>query len=305
MIFGAVLLAGFTFPVKSDSSSSSEPVDITSSQSTTKVVTGEGPWMASCKYWSAAQSAGPASKDKSQDLDVTLHLSGNDVDSHVKTAPVPESACGAGDGWGIPQGPEPEISSIVATIPDPIHSHLALDFDRSVDAILLAAADNGYLSSYYWLPWRSHVNSLSTNESACSPIPQKDEDNTREREPGLIILRYSPDVSEWETNKGRFSSASYHRVIYLFLVGETPALGVNGCVVADRHPQTGAVPGEADHDPGQHTRSSGIGQQLVCGRALPSRGPLPMSAGRPARAALQLPVQTRCTVSVCAAVAVS
>ncbi len=228
MIFGAVLLAGFTFPVKSDSSSFSDPVDTTSSQSTTKVVTGEGPWMASCKYWSAAQSADPASKDKSQDLDVTHQLSGKDVDSHIKTAPVPEAACGSGDGWGIPQAPEPEISSIVATIPDPIHSHLALDFDRSVDAILLAAADNGYLSSYYWLPWRSHVNSLSTNESVSSPIPQKDEDNIREREPGLIILRYSPDVTEWETNKDRFSSASYHRVIYLFLVGETPALGVNG-----------------------------------------------------------------------------
>jgi hypothetical protein len=228
MIFGAVLLAGFRFQAKPDGSPSSNQENVASSQSVTEVATGEGPWMASCKYWSAALSADPVSKDKSPDPDITLNLSGNGAHSHIRTDPVSKSACGSGDGWGIPQDPEPEINTIVATIPDPIHSHLALDFDRSVDAILLAAADNGYLGSYYWLPWRSHVNTLPTSESVSSSTPKKDEDNTRERQPGLIILRYSPDAAEWKTNRDRFSSASYHRVIYLFLVGETPALGVNG-----------------------------------------------------------------------------
>ncbi len=208
--FGAILLAGFIFQTRPSSSPSSSQQNVTSSESTTKTVTGEGPWMASCKYWSAAQLADPSAKDASS-----------------------EAICGpGGDGWGIPQADDPshelEISAIVATIPDPIHSHLALDFDRSVDAILLAAADNGYLSSYYWLPWRSHINTLSASESVSSPTPKIDDDNTRERQPGLIILRYSPNASEWQNNRSRFSSTSYHRVIYLFLVGETPALGVNG-----------------------------------------------------------------------------
>jgi len=227
--FGAILLAGLVFQAKSGSSPSPSRQNVTSSDSTTKPVTGEGPWMASCKYWSAAQSADPAAKDASPDLDATLHQSGNTV----KTPTSPEGVCGPGsDGWGIPQATDPphapEISTVVATIPDPIHSHLALDFDRSVDAILLAAADNGYLSSYYWLPWRSHVNTLSASESVSSPSPNGEEDSTRERQPGLIILRYSPNASEWQNNRSRFSSRSYHRVIYLFLVGETPALGVNG-----------------------------------------------------------------------------
>jgi hypothetical protein len=227
--FGAILLAGFIFQAKSGSSPSSRQQSVTSSESTTKPVAGEGPWMASCKYWSAAQSAEPVAKDASSDPDATLHQ----TDNTAKTSTSDEAVCGPGsDGWGIPQAAdpahEPEISTIVATIPDPIHSHLALDFDRSVDAILLAAADNGYLSSYYWLPWRSHVNTLSASESVSSPSSNGEEDSTRERQPGLIILRYAPNASEWQNNRSRFSSTSYHRVIYLFLVGETPALGVNG-----------------------------------------------------------------------------
>ena len=166
--FGAILLAGFVFQAKHDSSPTSNQQN-TSSQPSTRPITGEGPWMASCKYWSAAQSTEASAKDAAPDLDVTLHQTGNTVESHIKASTSPEALCGPGDdSWGIPKAPdtsdhspEPEISTIVATIPDPIHSHLALDFDRSVDAILLAAADNGYLGSYYWLPWRSHVNSLS------------------------------------------------------------------------------------------------------------------------------------------------
>jgi hypothetical protein len=217
---GTILLAGLLFQAKPSDSHPPQQ----SSASAVRPTSGDGPWQASCKYWSAAQSADLSSKKTSSDLDVTLHLSGKDIDSHIKTAPAPESVCGTGDGWGIPHGSE--ISAIVATIPDPIHSHLALDFDRSIDAILLAAADNGYLGSYYWLPWRSNASSLSKSESTASA--PRDEDTTRERQPGLIILRYSPDAAEWENSKDRFSSASYHRVIYLFLVGETPALGVNG-----------------------------------------------------------------------------
>src|SRR5271156_5525207 len=138
--FGAILLAGFMFQAKPGSGPSSSRPSVTSSEYTTKPVTGEGPWMASCKYWSAAQSAEPAAKDASPDLDAPLHQ----TDNTVKTSTSPEAVCGPGsDGWGIPQATdpahEPEISTIVATIPDPIHSHLALDFDRSVDAILLAA----------------------------------------------------------------------------------------------------------------------------------------------------------------------
>jgi hypothetical protein len=232
----AVLLAGFLFQAKPGNRSSFNLKSSASTQSETKPVTGEGPWLASCKYWSAAQSTEVPGGDTSSDVDVTLHLSGKDVNSHMKSVPTRESTCGLGDGWGIPSASNPEISAIIATIPDPIHSHFALDFDRSVDAILLAAADNGYLSSYSWLPWRNHPSALSTSESASNSTP-KDEDSTRERQPGLIILRYAPDPNAWSQSaesdeshpeRHSFSRSAYYRVIYLFLVGETPTLGING-----------------------------------------------------------------------------
>ena len=234
--FGAVLLAGFLFQAKPGSRSSSNLQAPALTQSKTKPVTGEGPWLASCKYWSAAQSAEAPVGGTSLDQNVIRHLSGKDVDPHIKSVSALESTCGPGDGWGIPSASNPEISAIIATIPDPIHSHFALDFDRAVDAILLAAADNGYLGSYSWLPWRSNAPALSTSESASNSTP-KDEDSTRERQPGLIILRYAPDPNAWSRSaesdeshpeRHSFSRSAYYRVIYLFLVGETPALGVNG-----------------------------------------------------------------------------
>jgi hypothetical protein len=186
----------------------------------------------------------PAASGASPDLHVTGNTSGkggeSHVESHIEPASAPEPRCGPGDGWGIPSKtstpkastPEPEISAIVATVPDPIHSHLALDFDRAIDAILLAAADNGYLSSYYWLPWRSRASSLPTGESVSNPAFH---DDSSDSQPGLIILRYAPDPNYWrkesddaDAEKRPFSRSAYYRVVYIFLVGETPALGVNG-----------------------------------------------------------------------------
>jgi hypothetical protein len=241
--FGAVLLAGFLFEVKHDASPSANLQSTASSQSATKPLTGEvpseGPWIASCRYWAAAHSVdSPADGGVSPDLGTTVNTSGKGVVSHSEPASTSGPPCGPGDTWGIPKtttpGPEPrpEISAIVATVPDPIHSHLALDFDRAIDAILVAAADNGYLSSYYWLPWRTHASSLPSGESVSNPASH---DDNSQNEPGLIILRYAPDPNYWrkenddlDPEKHSFSRAAYYRVVYIFLVGETPALGVNG-----------------------------------------------------------------------------
>lgn len=172
----------------------------------------EGPWLASCAYWSPSRPS--------------TDLAAGDM----------ETPCGTGDkAWGIPEHHSHplEISAIIATVPDPIHSHLALDFDRTVDTLLLAASDNRYLGSYYWLPWHNNASSLSKSDSTSSDSSGEHNDERekiREQQPGLIILRYAPDIAKWkegETNDA-LSSAVFHRVIYLFLVSETPALGVNG-----------------------------------------------------------------------------
>jgi hypothetical protein len=219
----AVILAGLFFRgtvTSGPSAPSAEGTSRTGSQvGAPKAVTApksEGPWMASCAYWSSSKpSAGQAVTET-------------------------ETPCGSGvDAWGIP-GPDdpehaPEISAVIATVPDPIHSHLAMDFDRTVDTLLLAASDNSYLGSYYWLPWRRRAPSPSKSDSGKSggesSAEQEERDKVREQQPGLIILRYGPDARRWEKEDGykeRAKRAAYHRIIYLFLVAETPALGVNG-----------------------------------------------------------------------------
>jgi hypothetical protein len=185
----------------------------------------EGPWIASCKYWSPARSEDVEQPKKtvvgrglqpsnSQQIDLFLHL--DDTGS--------ESGCGQ-DGikkWGVPEEDHPfSIQAIIATVPDPVHTHLALAFDRTVDAILQAAARNDYVSSSYWLPWRQNFSTSKGLDFSEGKEPGHDAE--RERQPGLVILKHVP------TGKGDASPAeSYYKIIYLFLVAETPTQGVDG-----------------------------------------------------------------------------
>ncbi|CAN5459389.1 hypothetical protein BH10ACI4_BH10ACI4_04840 [soil metagenome] len=173
----------------------------------------EGPWVASCKYWAAARTITPVASEtpaKSAASDPTAIGPGNTKD---------EVACpGSVNPWGIPsQLPDskaPQIITVVATVPDPIHSHMAMEFDRTIDAYTQAAGDAHFVTSYFWLPWRLREPSTKTTE---------DEDaraRVREQQPGLIVLKQvSPRSSD---------SEHYDKVIYLFLVAESPALGVSG-----------------------------------------------------------------------------
>lgn len=165
----------------------------------------QGPWIASCNYWAPVHTA--SSPDTSKP---SAPASETDV-------PPEHSGCSASD-WGLPDtgsGHVPDIRFAVATVADPIHSHLSLGFDRTIDALLVAGADNGYLGSYYWLPWRSHISPQSKEASE----PTSTEDLVREHQPGLIILRRSPQNG---------SPQNLDSVIYVFLVAETPGLGING-----------------------------------------------------------------------------
>lgn len=101
-----------------------------------------------------------------------------------------------------------------------MHSHLALAFDRTIDALLQAAADNNYVSSYYWLPWKNRVGLLRAAGSSGDAEPGHDPE--RERKPGLIVLKYVPPQEEDDSGK------SYYQAIFVFLVAETPTQGVDG-----------------------------------------------------------------------------
>ncbi len=56
--------------------------------------------------------------------------------------------------WGIPENElKKPIRFVIATVPDPLRSHLSLFFDRSIDAIQQATQSAGYLFSHAGMPW--------------------------------------------------------------------------------------------------------------------------------------------------------
>jgi hypothetical protein len=201
----------------------------------------EGPWLASCWYWAAVQAPALAgstdNKQSVSDVEVDVRLNHQPVQvSEKENQDKEDPGCGDKDlsRWGFPaQGTvegTPQVTVILAMVPDPVHTHYTMEFDRTIDAILQAAEDNGYVSSYFWLPWLTRADALKEAVSANGKEPGHDP--VRERQPGLIVLKHVPTKSEdpnLPSDKYDATPAnSYFKVIYLFLIAGTPTTGVDG-----------------------------------------------------------------------------
>lgn len=196
--------------------------------------TGEGPWLASCGYWAPVRLAGEYAAQEASSSAKAAPVSEKKTGSDSSQGENPDPGCGEGtrQRWGLPdiEGQRAHIAAVIATVPDPVHTHLATAFDRTLDAILGAASDNGYLVSYFWLPWQQRPAGLKSGVAAGNEEPGHDP--VVEREPGLVILKYVPAESAGETSTGadpRYGAdSSFFRVVFLFLVAESPTKGVDG-----------------------------------------------------------------------------
>src|SRR5579871_4910806 len=116
--------------------------------------------------------------------------------------------------WCIPDAETTQ--AMIAFVPDPIHTHLALVFDRSLDALLLAAGTMGYVVDRFWLPWepgaKTDWSDYASNKSAV------DAQKIREDQPGLLMFRKS---------NGQTLPSS-PQMLYVFLVADTPTSGIDG-----------------------------------------------------------------------------
>lgn len=163
----------------------------------------KGPWIASREHFAGRCSCFSGTE------------SANDKDQTVFKAPC-RSESGAGNDlrlWCIPQNEH--VKAMIAIIPDPVHSHLALRFDRAIDAIELAAESMHYVLDRYWLPWDLDPK-MDWFDYESFQAAKKDRDQ-KEREPGLLMFR-------WDGKPETAPST----VLYVFLVGETPTAGLNG-----------------------------------------------------------------------------
>lgn len=98
---------------------------------------------------------------------------------------------------------------VIATVPDPLTTHLRLEFDRAVEGIEQAASDEEYFFRRYWVPWPVEPNREFQDFE--SQEHEKEARKQRVRFPGYLV----------------FEHKSTNNTLVVFLVGERPTDGVN------------------------------------------------------------------------------
>lgn len=102
---------------------------------------------------------------------------------------------------------------LIATVPDPVHTHLALQFDRLIESIRMAAQDEQYLYDSSWLPWVDQpyrYSSLTDQDKAT------DRQTFRESQPGILVFR-----------NAQCNDIKCANPLLVFVVGENPSHGIN------------------------------------------------------------------------------
>jgi len=112
-----------------------------------------------------------------------------------------------------PLGSEFQTNFVIATVPDPLHTHLSLLFDRFAEAIQQGAMDEGYEYDSSWLPWDTDEPSLALLKDQDDADERK---SKRENQPGILVFRGTkPDASP------------YSRALIVFIVGEESTRGIH------------------------------------------------------------------------------
>ncbi len=110
-------------------------------------------------------------------------------------------------------GRDPKV--VIATVPDPIDSALAYDYDRNLEALQLAVERSDRVRDRGWLPWSADPNSAEVERiRACRRIS-----------PGIILFRGRSDSSE--SGAAAASGHEAQPLMALLVVGETPTWGVH------------------------------------------------------------------------------
>jgi hypothetical protein len=105
---------------------------------------------------------------------------------------------------------------LIATVPNPVHTHLGLLFDRQIVAIEEAVQQGGYLFSRAYLPWDNVQHPEDTDFSL--RLKEEDYQDSRENYPGLLLFHYRESLGGQSGALGP---------LLVFLVAETPTGGID------------------------------------------------------------------------------
>src|SRR5258708_31184243 len=115
------------------------------------------------------------------------------------------------DHWCVPKKDWGNIHFVIATVPDPVHTHLSLFFDRSMDSIGQGVSSQGYKFDRAVMPWH-YLDAPSSGENEAQA-------ELRESFPGLMIFR-SETIPPSPPGLPK-------PPLFVFVVAETPTAGIN------------------------------------------------------------------------------
>ncbi|HTA23094.1 MAG TPA: hypothetical protein VK763_06145 [Terriglobales bacterium] len=119
----------------------------------------------------------------------------------------------------VKEEPALDPKFVIATLPDPIHTHLALMFDRMSEVIQQAAQDESYSYEASWLPW-------DDKDETYLRLPDNDQASYRkelvEDQPGILVFRYN---SPAKTSNDPL--LPYRDGLIVLVVGEDPTKGIH------------------------------------------------------------------------------
>jgi hypothetical protein len=101
---------------------------------------------------------------------------------------------------------------VIAILPDPLHTHFSLLFDRLVEAIQQGAQDEGYDYDSSWLPWETE------EPVALSRLEDQDQEEDRkakrEDQPGILLFRNAKE-------------SPFQKGLIVLVVGEESTRGIH------------------------------------------------------------------------------
>ena len=134
--------------------------------------------------------------------------------------------------WRVPALSRGQAKFIIAFVPDPVHTHLSLLFDRDVEAMELAVpqiekkvnnAAQNFVFDRSILPWK--VPLPQTSGAAPSAEATKARID-REQYPGLLIFRANGNGEPASAKAPNTKVCPLRETLFVFLVAETPTSGI-------------------------------------------------------------------------------
>lgn len=192
----------------------------------------EGPWLATQAFFHQDRNGVKCPPNKGGGDEVPVVGCANSPDlTHLSSVEncANDSRCGKSLSryFGVPDhdGLTPPIQYIIATVPDPLHTRLALATDSSLETIEKAAVESHWEFAAQWLPWYDSAN--TSEKDAEKRRTQRALIKEQESQPGLLVFRHGPIAS----SAGSKKSADSHfenNLLFVFVIGETPTTGING-----------------------------------------------------------------------------